>query len=209
MRAVRRSGPSAVLLLLLTLYFPGCSKSNKDVARSDAPQSPEAAVVKVVRKNLADKLEIASEFVPLQEIDVHAKVSGYVKKLYIDWGTHVKQGQLLAVLEIPELEDQIAREQAAQQDVRNLEERIARDVRLAWANAETGYQNLAVTAQLLEQANLALALAQGRYNLGLSSVVELSQAQLNQADAAIQDVNAHYDYQIDHAALEYQVGRLR
>jgi RND family efflux transporter MFP subunit len=57
-------------------------------------------------------LEIASEFTPFQEIDVHAKVSGYVQKLYVDWGTHVKKGQPLATLEIPELEDQINQDKA-------------------------------------------------------------------------------------------------
>ncbi len=71
------------------------------------------AVVKVARHNLASQLEIASEFLPYQEIDVYAKVSGYIQKLYVDWGTHVKQGQLLAVLEIPELQQQLQQDEAA------------------------------------------------------------------------------------------------
>jgi outer membrane protein len=98
---------------------------------------------------------------------------------------------------------------AADQNVRNVQERIARDVRDAWADSVTAYQQIAVAEQLLNQAKLALALAQGRYNLGLSSIVELSQAQLNETQAEIQVVNAKYDYQDQNAALQYQVGLLR
>jgi outer membrane protein len=98
---------------------------------------------------------------------------------------------------------------AADQDVRNVQERIARDVRAAWADSVTSYQQITVADQLLNQATLALALAQGRYNLGLSSIVELSQAQLNETQAEIQVVNAKYDYQDQNAALQYQVGLLR
>jgi outer membrane protein len=99
--------------------------------------------------------------------------------------------------------------QGADQDVRNEQETIARDVRDAWADSVNAYQHISVTEQLLNQANLALALAQGRYNLGLSSIVELNQAQLGQTQAQIQNVNAKYDYQIQNAALQYQIGALR
>jgi len=98
---------------------------------------------------------------------------------------------------------------AADQDLRNEQERIARDVRAAWADATTSYQQITVADQLVNQAKLALALAQGRYNLGLSSIVELNQAQLGETEAEIQDVNAKYDYQIQNAALQYQIGLLR
>jgi RND family efflux transporter MFP subunit len=70
------------------------------------------AVVDVARHDLSNTLEIASEFEPYQEIDVYAKVSGYIQKLYVDWGTHVKEGQPMADLEIPELEQQLQADQA-------------------------------------------------------------------------------------------------
>src|SRR5580658_2339167 len=89
-------------LLVLTTCAWSCSGEHKTGADDPANASP-AAVVKVSRGNIADHLEIASEFEPFQEVDVYAKVSGYIKKLYVDYGTHVKQGQSLAVLEIPEL----------------------------------------------------------------------------------------------------------
>jgi outer membrane protein len=96
----------------------------------------------------------------------------------------------------------------ADQDLRNEQESISRDVRDAWADSTTAYQQITVSDQLVNQARLALALAQGRYNLGLSSIVELNQAQLGETEAEIQDVNTKYDYQIQNAALQYQVGLL-
>ena len=101
------------------------------------------------------------------------------------------------------------RAQAADQQTRELVDRIGRDVRTAWLNAGTAYQRLDVTAQLLKQASLALDLAQGRYKLGLSSIVELSQAQLNLTQAQIDDTSAKYDFQIQSAALAYQIGKLQ
>jgi outer membrane protein len=98
---------------------------------------------------------------------------------------------------------------AADQDLRNAQERITRDVRAAWADSTTAYQQIGVADQLVNQAKLALALAQGRYNLGLSSIVELNQAQLSETEAEIQDVNAKYDYQVQNVALQYQEGLLR
>jgi len=80
---------------------------------------------------------------------------------------------------------------------------------VAWANAMNAFQRIDVTAQFLRQASLALDLAQGRYNLGLASIVELTQAQLNVTQAEIENLSAKYDYQIQNAALQYSVGLLR
>ncbi len=97
----------------------------------------------------------------------------------------------------------------ADQRLRDQQERIARDVRVAWASAFTAFQRIDVTAEFLRQAALALDLAQGRFNLGLSSIVELTQAQLNLTQAEIENVNAKYDYQNQNAALQYMMGALR
>jgi outer membrane protein len=101
------------------------------------------------------------------------------------------------------------RAQAADQAMRDLADRISRDVRTAWLDAGTAYERLAVTAQLLKEATLALDLAQGRYKLGLSSIVELSQAQLNLTQAQIAGTSAKYDFQVQSAVLSYQTGQLR
>lgn len=95
------------------------------------------------------------------------------------------------------------------QRLRDQQQRIARDVRVAWASANDAYQRMDVTAQFLRQAALALDLAQGRYNLGLSSIVELTQAELNLTQAEIENLNAKYDYQTQYSALEYTIGLLR
>ncbi len=96
------------------------------------------------------------------------------------------------------------RAQATEEQLRGLRDQIARDVRNSWLNATTAYDRLAVTQQLLEQANLALNLAQSRYNLGLGSIVELSQAQLQQTQAQITNAQAGYDYRLSLAVLKYQ-----
>jgi outer membrane protein len=98
------------------------------------------------------------------------------------------------------------RAQADAERTRDLRDRIVRDVRTAWLQANTAYQRIGVTAELLKQANMALQLAQTRYQLGLSSIVELSQAELQQTSAAIDNTNAQYEYRLSLATLNYQIG---
>jgi RND family efflux transporter MFP subunit len=71
-----------------------------------------AGVTNVVKKTLSRQITLSSELVPFQEIDVYAKESGYVKTLNVDYGSHVKSGQLMATLEIPELQAQLQQDQA-------------------------------------------------------------------------------------------------
>lgn len=99
------------------------------------------------------------------------------------------------------------RASALQEQVRDLRDRIARDVRVTWLQANTAYQRVSVTAQLLQQANLALELAQTRYKLGLGSIVELSQGQLQQTNAQIENSTARYDYLSTLSSLKYQTGQ--
>jgi outer membrane protein len=99
--------------------------------------------------------------------------------------------------------------QAAADRVRNLRQQVESDVRAAWISASTAYQRIPVTDQLVMQAQLALTLAQGRYNLGLASIVEVTQAQLNLTQAQIENVSAKYDYQSAYAQLQYTTGALR
>jgi outer membrane protein len=99
--------------------------------------------------------------------------------------------------------------QAQEQYLRDLQNRIVRDVRTAWLNANSAFQRLAVTEQLLNESTQAFDLAQSRYGLGLSSIVELSQAQLNKTQAEIARVSAQYDYEGQIAFLNYQLGRMQ
>ncbi len=101
------------------------------------------------------------------------------------------------------------RAQQLDQTLRDIQEQVAEEVRVAWANATTAFQRLDVTAQFLRSATLAQDLAQGRYNLGLASIVELTQAQLNVTRAEIENLSAKYDYQVQFANVQYAIGRLR
>jgi len=101
------------------------------------------------------------------------------------------------------------RAKAAAQNVNDLANRVSRDVRVAYLNASTAFDRLALTAQLLDQARLALDLAQRRYDIGLGSIVELSQAELNVTAAEIAGSSAQFEYQVQRANVSYQIGALR
>jgi outer membrane protein len=96
------------------------------------------------------------------------------------------------------------RAQAARQRLLDLRNRISRDVRTSWLAATTAFDRVHVSEQLLAQANQALDLAQTRYKLGLSSIVELSQAQLQQTQAEIGNAQAGSEYRLALSVLRYQ-----
>ncbi|HTC42127.1 MAG TPA: biotin/lipoyl-binding protein, partial [Candidatus Acidoferrales bacterium] len=91
--------------------------------RAASAAEPVAAVVKATRGTLGVPLTLAGAFKPFQDVDVHAKVAGYIKTIYVDVGSHVTAGQTLAVLEVPELQAQLAGADAA---VRRAKEEVTR-----------------------------------------------------------------------------------
>jgi outer membrane protein len=99
--------------------------------------------------------------------------------------------------------------EAARQKLMDTRNNVARDVRISWQDANQAFARLTVTQQLREQANLALDLAQQRYNLGLSSIVEFSQAELGKTEADITDTDARYRYRLSQIILAYTVGAPR
>jgi RND family efflux transporter MFP subunit len=133
-------------LLIFTGILAGLVSGCGGARKAEADGAPTAPVVKVARRNLSNTLEIASEFEPLQEIEVYAKVSGYIRKLYVDWGTHVKKGQLLAELEIPELQQQLQQDEAgarrSDQDLSRAREELNR-AQSAYNVAHITYTRLA------------------------------------------------------------------
>jgi len=98
---------------------------------------------------------------------------------------------------------------AADENLRDEEDTVIRDVQVTKLNLEYAHDRLALTQQLLQNANEALELARARFKGGISSIIELSQAELNQTAAQIGATDARYDYQIQHSALDFQLGRLR
>lgn len=100
------------------------------------------------------------------------------------------------------------KEKAEEQNLQAVRNQVSRDVTLAWLNADTAYRRLGLTAKLLDESKQALDLAQERYKLGLSSFVEVSQAQLAETQAEIEQASARYDYLSQTANLNYQLGRM-
>ncbi len=101
----------AALAAALVLGLSGCSGKSGQPVEASGPAAT-VGVTRVVKKSLGRHITLSSELVPFQEIDVYAKEAGYVKKLDVDYGTHVKAGQVMAILEIPELEAQLEEDQA-------------------------------------------------------------------------------------------------
>lgn len=118
----KRTTPGLLSFLASTLLLVSCSS---DAAKSepDPATAPTVAAAKVHRTDLTRALTVTAEFRPYQEIDVHAKVAGYVKRIYVDVGDRVKNGQLIAILEIPELQNEV---QTAEASVSKSQEEIGR-----------------------------------------------------------------------------------
>jgi RND family efflux transporter MFP subunit len=112
----------AACAIFLAVDLSSCSGSGeKDVHASEPAVT--VGVTSVARKSLGREITLSSELVPFQEIDVYAKESGYVKKLNVDYGTKVKAGQVMAVLEIPELQAQLEEDQA---EIKNATNQVTR-----------------------------------------------------------------------------------
>lgn len=111
-----RSAALLALVVISLVLLPSCGKVR---AKSDSPEAITVGVTKVTRKTLQRNITLSSELVPFQEIDIYAKESGFVKKLYVDYGSRVQAGQLMATLEIPELEAQMQEDQAGIKNATN------------------------------------------------------------------------------------------
>ena len=95
------------------LIGESCSRTSRaEIQDSEISGTPTVAVAKAKTEDMSHGMVLTAEFKPFQEIDVMAKVAGYVKKINVDVGDRVKQGELLAVLEIPEMADDQARAQS-------------------------------------------------------------------------------------------------
>jgi len=112
----------AALIIALAISLSSCSGDRSGQVQAGGP-TITVGVTKVVKKSLGRHITLSSELVPFQEIDVYAKESGYVKKLSVDYGTHVRAGQVMAILEIPELEAQLQEDQA---EIKNAANQVTR-----------------------------------------------------------------------------------
>src|SRR5580692_8818664 len=103
----------AVGITYLTILITSCAGKGGAAMTSQMAETPTVAVVQATRANLSSDLVLTAEFEPFQEVDVMAKVSGYIKQIKVDIGDRVQEGQLLATLEIPEAQDDLTRAAAA------------------------------------------------------------------------------------------------
>jgi len=139
-----------------------------------------AAVVKVSRGKLGVPLTLAGAFKPFQDVDVHAKVAGYIKKIYVDVGSHVSEGQTIAILEVPELAAQLAGADAAVRRARQEIGRAQGDVE----RAKSGHVAVHAMYERLKQA------AQQKVGLVAQQEVDNAQAKDLEAEAQVSSVES-------------------
>src|SRR5208282_3456277 len=142
--------------------------------KAPAEQPRAAAVVAVTRGDLASSLTVAGQFQPYQQVDLHAKVSGYIRWIKVDIGDRVRQGEVLAVLEVPELQDQV---EGAQAGVRHSQSDITR-AQSEVVSAESTYSAVHAEYTRLEEAS--------KERPGLIAEQELDDARAKDQQAAAQ-----------------------
>ncbi|HEY7210945.1 MAG TPA: efflux RND transporter periplasmic adaptor subunit [Bryobacteraceae bacterium] len=191
---------------LAICLLSSCGSEQKAAARDPKAAAEATAGYTVVRKMpLASSIALSSELVPFQEIDVYAKEAGYVKQLLVDYGSHVKRGQLLAVLEIPELQALLEQDKAA---ITAAKDRIARaqhDITTAEAQhkvAQLVYERLASVAKMkpglvaqqeVDDAEGKSLASQGRLE-SAKAAVEGAESELAVANAKLAHDRALYSY---------------
>jgi RND family efflux transporter MFP subunit len=190
---------ACVAAAAVTLATAGCGGSNVRAADTDAGGGPQVTVgvVTIGTKPLARQLTTSSELVPFQEIDVYAKEAGYVRKLNVDYGSRVKVGDVLAVLEIPELEAQLQQDDAA---VKNAQDRVmTAQHELSRTEAQHKVAHLQyerLTGVAKTKAGLVAQQevddSQGK-DLALESAVEAAHSSLDGAQSALQVAQASRD----------------
>jgi RND family efflux transporter MFP subunit len=206
MRFRRVLAVAAIGLLAALLAFVWLRHRRPDDAAADTTIQPPAVSVVVAHTGfIANQLTVAGVFQPFQEIDVHGKVSGYIRHIYVDIGDRVKQGQTLAILEVPELQAEVAGAQAGvTQTLRNiqrLQQEVARE-QAGYAAVHANYLRLKqasdqqpglVAAQELEDA-LARDQAAAAQVDAAKSAVAASQGQLGVSRAESQRVTSMEQY---------------
>src|SRR6201997_386883 len=117
------------LLAMLVLGLSSCSGGAGSKVEANTGSALTVGVTRVTKKTLSRQITLSSELVPFQEIDVYAKESGYVQKLNVDYGSHVKHGQVMATLEIPELLAQLNEDEAEVKNANNQVSRAANELK--------------------------------------------------------------------------------
>ncbi len=184
---MRHTVAGVIAGVLASIYATSCSHP---AAPPQAAAPPVVAVERATKADLSHDETLAAEFRPFQEIDVHAKVAGYVKRIYVDVGDRVKQGQTLAILEIPEMADELTRVRAAKgrsaSEVNRMKEEVTR--------AQAAHSAAHVTFERLERVSKT------RPNLIAAQEIDdalardqSSEAQISAAKAALESAQQQVD----------------
>ncbi len=193
----------APVIVAMAASSTSCSGGRTQVQASGPTIT--VGVTKVVKKSLGRQITLSSELVPFQEIDVYAKESGYVKKLMVDYGTHVKAGEVMAVLEIPELEAQLQEDQAEIKNAANQVTRAEHELeryRAQYKALHLQYTRLngvfesqpgIVAQQEVDDAQGKDLAASSQVDAGQSSM-EAAQSQLSVARAKLSRDQSLFDY---------------
>jgi len=188
----------------LAVSLSSCSGDRADHVQANGP-TVTVGVTKVVKKSLGRQITLSSELVPFQEIDVFAKQSGYVKKLMVDYGSHVKAGQVMAILEIPELEAQLQEDQAeiknASNQVTKAQHELVRyqaqynALHLQYTRLNSVFQSQPgiVAQQEVDDAQGKDLAASSQVDAGQASL-EAAQSQLSVAKAKLSRDQSLFDY---------------
>ena len=195
---------SLLAILLVSCGGDGANAKEPNTSQS-GPQPPEVGVVKVTRRNLQQTLMVSSELVPFQQIDVYAKESGFVKTLSVDYGTHVTQGQVMAVLEIPELQMQLAEDQADIKDAQSQMARAANELQRVQAQQKVAHLEFTrldsvarsrpgLVAQQEVDDRQGEDLAAEAQVAAAQSALQSAQSELNRAQARQRRDQALFDY---------------
>lgn len=198
---------SVLSALAAIVVLTSCNRSASASSPGDASANhvPEVGVIKAERTNLQQSLTVSSELVPFQQIDVYAKESGFVSKLYVDYGTHVKGGQVMAILEIPELAAQLEEDQAAIKDAQDEVGRFQQNVNQTQAEQKVThlqYTRLNGVAQskpgLVAQQEVddwqGKDLAASAQVAAAQSSLQSAQSQLDRTRARLRHDQVLYDY---------------
>lgn len=192
----------AVGALVVTLS--SCSADRTDHVQANGP-AITVGVTKVVKKTLGRQITLSSELVPFQEIDVYAKESGYVKKLMVDYGSRVKAGQVMAILEIPELEAQLQEDQAEIKNALNQVTRAQHELgryqaqykalHLQYTRLNSVFQSQPgiVAQQEVDDAQGKDMAASSQVDAG-QAALEAAQSQLSVAKAKLSHDQSLFDY---------------
>lgn len=186
---MKRNQTSAALIAAAAIIGAGCARQAPNAVRASNEKPASVAVVRAERRTLSRSMELAAEFRAYQEVDVHAKVAGYLKSIAVDMGDRVQAGQVIATLEVPEFAEEFleaaAREKRSQLDVVRARSEVNR--------AQAAYDIARISLGRIERA------AKARPNMIAQQEIDTSAARFHEAEAQLATSKATL------AALEQQV----